>query len=126
MTVHPALRAFLIVIGLVALVTALAIGVVTLPLGVPRLACMIAVLGALTGAQILLDRAWGVVVLPVLAVVATLVPMTIDASRRPVAHMWPLAIVGVIIFLIPALMIYLAVVHGIAEFVRRRRARRAV
>lgn len=122
---RPGLRAVLVVVGLVAVVTVLAIGVVVLPDGALPVACMIAILGAAAGAQVLLGRAWGVAVLPVLTVAAMLVPMTIDASGEPAAHMWPVAVVGAIVFLIPALICFLAAVHGVAGVALRKRARRA-
>lgn len=122
---HPGLRATALVTGLVGLVTVLALGVVILPDGALPLACMIAILVVAAGAQVLLGRVWGVVVLPVLTATAMLVPMTIDASRDPAAHMWPVAVVGVIVFVIPALMALLAAVHVLAQLVRRRRVRRA-
>ncbi|MGC5026751.1 hypothetical protein ACLQ3K_18545 [Tsukamurella sp. DT100] len=125
MTMRPGLRAVLVVVGLVASVTVLAIGVVALPDGALRVACLIAIVWAAAGAQVLLGRAWGVAVLPVLTVAAMLVPMTIDASGEPAAHMWPVAVIGAIVFLIPALICFLAAVHGVAGVARRERARRA-
>ncbi|MEC4614257.1 hypothetical protein [Tsukamurella tyrosinosolvens] len=125
MTVRPGLRAALVLAGLAATVTVLAIGLVALPDGALPIACTIAILWAAAGAQVLLGRAWGVAVLPVVTAAAMLVPMTIDAAGEPAAHMWPVAVIGVIVFLIPALICFLVAVHWLAGVARRERARRA-
>ncbi|SEC48725.1 Uncharacterised protein (plasmid) [Tsukamurella tyrosinosolvens] len=122
---RPGLRAALVLAGLAATVTVLAIGLVALPDGALSIACTIAILSAAAGAQVLLGRAWGVAALPVVTAAAMLVPMMIDAAGEPAAHMWPVAVIGVIVFLIPALICFLAAVHWLAGVARRERARRA-
>ncbi len=40
--------------------------------------------------------------------------LALDAAGEPAAHMWPVAVIGVIVFLIPALICFLAAVHWLA------------
>lgn len=80
------------------------------------------VIAASSGVSLYLHKAWAVAVIALLVVTIFVTLMGLSASRGG-DHMWPIAAVGFVLFVTPALMLWLAVVNAGAAAVRRVRTR---
>lgn len=78
------------------------------------------VLVASTAATLLLRKVWAVAVIPLL-VVGIFVARIVIAGR--VDSMFPVAVMGLIVIVVPALALWLAGARAVAAVVRRSRAR---